>query len=222
MNTPVSFPEIIKEIQAQNAQLIAVSKTKPESQIMDLYEQGQLDFGENRVQELVDKEKNLPKDIHWHMIGHLQTNKVKFIASFVHLIHSVDSFKLLKEINKQAQKENRTINCLLQFKIAQEESKFGFDLHSAEEMLNSETFQVLQSVNILGVMGMGTFTHNMVQVRTEFQKLKNIFDHLHANFFKQKTDFQEISMGMSGDYKIALEEGSTMVRIGSLIFGSRY
>ena len=213
--------EIQNQIQAYSAQLIAVSKTKPNAQIMKLYELGQRDFGENRVLELAEKYENLPKDIKWHFIGHLQTNKVKYLAPFVYLIHSVDRLKVLKEINKQAQKENRVINCLIQFHIAEESSKFGFDIQEAREMLESEAYRAMKNIQFSGVMGMGTFTDNMDQVRREFQQLKSLFDELKTNYFSADDAFKEISMGMSGDYMLALEEGSTMVRIGTLLFGKR-
>ncbi len=222
MHTQVAqFDQIISETENKGAALVAVSKTKPVELIMELYEKGHRDFGENRVQELTDKQEKLPEDIRWHMIGHLQTNKVKYIAPFVHLIHSVDSFKVLKEINKQAKKVDRVISCLLQFKIAEEDTKYGFDQESAKQMLESEAFPQYQHINIVGVMGMATFTDDQAQVRSEFKKLKQIFDYLKQHYFADQDNFKEISMGMSGDYPIALEEGSTMVRIGSLIFGER-
>ncbi len=205
----------------ENVKLIAVSKTKPASDIQTLYDAGQRAFGENKVQELVEKYEVLPKDIDWHLIGHLQTNKVKYIAPFVHLIHGVDSFKLLKEINKEGVKCNRIIPCLLQFHIAQEETKFGFSFEEAQEMLESNEFVELQHVAIHGVMGMASFTENENQIHEEFQTLHNYFQLIKSHYFKFNTDFKEISMGMSGDYKIAMEEGSTMVRVGSTIFGSR-
>ncbi|MBL1279306.1 MAG: YggS family pyridoxal phosphate-dependent enzyme [Fluviicola sp.] len=201
--------------------LVAVSKTKPHEDILEAYEAGQRIFGENKVQELVDKHESLPKDIEWHMIGHLQSNKVKNIAPFVSLIHAVDSFKLLKEINKQAKKNDRTIDCLLQFHIAQEDSKFGLSFVEAKEILESNEFVELQNISIFGIMGMATFTQNEEQIREEFQALENYFNVLKSHYFKFNNHFQHISMGMSGDYQIAIEEGSTMVRVGSLIFGSR-
>lgn len=213
--------EILNDLRAAGAKLVAVSKTKPIEQILDIYHQGLHSFGENRAKELEEKYQALPKDIEWHMIGHLQTNKVKYIAPFVHLIHSVDSFKLLKEIDKQAKKNSRVIDCLLQFHIAEEETKFGFDLPEAMEMLKSSEFNELKNVRVLGVMGMATFTEDENQVRKEFRNLKGAFEQLKARYFDDADYFCEISMGMSGDYKIALEEGSTMVRIGSLIFGPR-
>ena len=213
--------KILKELAATNTTLVAVSKTKPVAQIQAMYDEGQRIFGENRVQELVEKQAVLPKDIEWHQIGHLQTNKVKYIAPFVSLIHAVDSLKLLKEINKQAIKNNRTIDCLLQFHIAEESSKFGFDQKEVETMLTAEEFKQLSNVRIVGVMGMATFTHDKEQVKLEFRHLKNLFDKLKQNHFQKATEFKEISMGMSGDYQLAVTEGSTMVRIGSLLFGRR-
>lgn len=200
--------------------LLAVSKTKPESDIMEAYDFGCRSFGENKAQEMVGKYEHLPKDIRWHMIGHLQTNKVKYIAPFVSLIHSVDSLNLLETINKEAKKCNRVIPCLLQFHIATEETKFGLSLEEAEEFITTPEFRELQNIEIHGVMGMASFTDNTEQVRNEFRHLKSIFDTLHAKYFPSDT-FKEISMGMSGDYQIAIEEGSTIVRIGSSIFGAR-
>jgi pyridoxal phosphate enzyme (YggS family) len=201
--------------------LVAVSKTKPSSEIKKLYDLGQRHFGENKVQELVDKYDELPKDINWHLIGHLQSNKVKYIAPFVHLIHAVDSLKLLQEINKQAAKNERVISCLLQFHIATEESKFGLNFEEAKELLESRTFVEMQNISIDGVMGMASNTDNEDQVREEFRNLEGYFNVLKSHFFKYNDKFKEISMGMSGDFKIAIEEGSTMVRVGSAIFGSR-
>ncbi|MEM8524194.1 MAG: YggS family pyridoxal phosphate-dependent enzyme [Bacteroidota bacterium] len=212
--------QILQELNPTKTQLVAVSKTKPNAAILELYEQGQRDFGENRVQELTDKYESLPKDIRWHAIGHLQTNKVKYIAPFVHLIHSVDSLKVLKEINKQAARNERVIQVLLQFKIAEEDTKYGLTLADAKQLLEN-SYEVLKNVRIVGVMGMATFTNDKTQVRNEFQQLKHIFDQLKAHYFAEQDDFKEVSMGMSGDYKIATEEGSTMVRIGSLLFGAR-
>ena len=213
--------EIKKRLEAKQAKLVAVSKTRTPAEIMPLYEAGQRDFGENRVQEVLKKQPEMPADINWHLIGHLQTNKVKQIAAFVHLIHSVDSYKLLKEINKQGKNHDRKISCLLQFKIAEEDTKYGFDWESAKAMLEDPAFEELAHVQIAGVMGMATFTDDQAQVRAEFQQLKKQFDQLKQTFFKDQEAFKEISMGMSGDYKIAIEEGSTMVRIGSLLFGPR-
>jgi pyridoxal phosphate enzyme (YggS family) len=214
----------LKEIKAdlsENITLIAVSKTKPIDAILEAYEAGQRDFGENKVQELVEKFEKLPKDINWHMIGHLQSNKIKYIAPFIHLIHGVDSLKLLVEIDKNGRKINRKIPCLLQFHIAQEETKFGFDWNEILVFLESETFKQLTFVDIKGVMGMASFTDNNMQIQKEFSELKTIFDNLKRDYFQDNEDFKIISMGMSNDYKIAIEEGSNMVRIGSSIFGSR-
>jgi pyridoxal phosphate enzyme (YggS family) len=205
----------------EHVQLVAVSKTKPVSVIMHAYKAGQRVFGENKVQELQAKYPEMPKDIRWHMIGHLQTNKVKYIAPWIDMIHSVDRMKLLRTINKEAAKAERTIDCLLQFHIAEEDTKFGLDMKEAEQMLESESFQDFKNVRIRGVMGMATFTEDMAQVRREFKHLKSIFDQLKSRFFSDTDAFSEISMGMSGDYKIAIEEGATIVRIGSTIFGAR-
>ncbi len=212
---------ILRELQPHGATLVAISKTKPTDAVLELYEEGQRDFGENRAQELAAKYEELPGDIRWHMVGHLQTNKVKYIAPFVHLIHSVDSAKVLKEINKQGAKAGRIIQVLLQFKIAREETKYGLEWEEAETLLRSEAFAAMEHVRICGVMGMATFTDDEVQVRREFQKLKGYFDRLKAEFFPGDDAFREVSMGMSSDYRIALEEGSTMVRIGTLLFGER-
>ena len=201
--------------------LVAVSKTKPIEALKEAYAAGIRDFGENKVQEIVDKHPQMPEDTQWHMIGHLQRNKVKYIAPFIHLIHGVDSFKLLTEINKEAKKSNRIIPCLLQMHIAKEESKFGFDDVEMEEMLQSDEIKQLQHIKIVGLMGMATFTENEEVIRKEFKGLKSQFDELKSKELPQNFDLKEISMGMSGDYIIAQEEGSTMVRIGSAIFGSR-
>jgi pyridoxal phosphate enzyme (YggS family) len=204
-----------------NVKLVAVSKTKPVSDILLAYHNGHKVFGENKAQELINKQPQLPSDIEWHFIGHMQSNKVKYIASYVHLIHSVDSLKLLKEINKQALKNNRIIDCLLQFHIATEETKFGLDYEEAAEILNSEFYSMMENISITGVMGMATFTEDETKIRSEFKRLKDIFDKLKSEFFQNNVNFKEISMGMSDDYSIALEEGSTIVRIGSAIFGTR-
>ena len=197
--------------------LVAVSKTKPEKNLLEAYDAGQRVFGENKIQEMTQKWENLPKDIQWHMIGHVQTNKVKYMAEYVSLIHGVDSLKLLKEINKQAKKHNRIVDCLLQMHIAEEDTKFGLDETELKDLLNSETFGKLQNVKVVGLMGMATFTDDKNQIRREFKHLKNQFDKLKATLPKIDT----LSMGMSGDYLIAIEEGSTMIRIGSSIFGER-
>ena len=215
----------IKQQIPKNVTLVAVSKTKPIADLEEAYAAGQRDFGENRVQELIEKQPQLPNDIRWHFIGHLQTNKVKFIAPFVHLIHGVDSLKLLKEIDKEAQKNNRIIDCLLEFFIAEEQTKFGLDLQEANEILSGfvETHgrASLQNIRICGVMGMATFTNDMEQIRREFQNLHQIFQVLKEKYFADQPHFCEISMGMSDDFPIAIEEGSTMVRVGSIIFGRR-
>lgn len=197
--------------------LVAVSKTKPVSDLMEAYNAGQRVFGENKIQEMTEKWEQMPKDILWHMIGHVQTNKVKYMAEYVSLIHGVDSLKLLKEINKQAAKHNRIIYCLLQVYIAEEESKFGLDENELDEMLHSDEFRSLQNIKVIGLMGMATFTDNQAQIKKEFLNLKSIFDKLNTEHYKLNT----LSMGMSGDYKLAIECGSTMVRIGSGIFGRR-
>jgi pyridoxal phosphate enzyme (YggS family) len=211
---------VLKTI-TDDATLIAVSKTKPVSAIQEAYDAGQRHFGENKVQEMEMKFEALPKDIHWHMIGHLQTNKVKYIAPFVHLIHSVDSLKLLQEINKQGEKNNRVIKCLLQFHIAEEETKFGLSLSEAVELLNTPEYAEMKNIEIVGVMGMASLTEDQNKIHDEFHFLKSLFDGLKNGYFAEQASFKEISMGMSGDYKIALLEGSTMVRVGSSIFGSR-
>ncbi len=209
--------QIKSELEPHGTSLVAVSKTRTSDEILGMYHKGQRIFGENRVQELVQKYEELPKDIEWHMIGHLQRNKVKYIAPFVTLIHAVDSIRLLEEINKQGAAHERIIPCLLQYKIAEEESKFGM----GDSSFDNCPFDEFENVKIAGVMGMATFTSDSEQVRREFKKLKNIFNRLKENIFQDKSEFSEISMGMSGDYRIAIEEGSTMVRIGSLLFGNR-
>jgi len=205
----------------ENVTLVAVSKTKPNEVLMEAYETGQRIFGENRVQELVPKSETLPKEIEWHMIGHLQSNKIKYIAPFVSCIHSVDKVKLLRGINKEAAKNNRVIRVLLQFHVAKEATKFGLSLEEAKEYLRLNEHVNMKNIEIAGVMGMATFTDNETQVTNEFKTLKSIFDQLKTSYFSDQDSFKEISMGMSGDYKIAIEEGSTMVRVGSLIFGGR-
>ena len=212
--------QINREIPPQ-VQLIAVSKTKANSAILSAYSVGQRHFGENKVQELCDKWESLPKDIHWHIIGHLQTNKVKYIAPFIHLIHAVDSIKLLIEIDKQAKKHDRIISCLLQFHIAKEETKFGLSYSEAKEILESSAYSSLENITIIGVMGMASFVEDEEQIVTEFNELADIFKKLKETFFKNNESFKEISMGMSGDYPLAIEAGSTMIRVGSTIFGSR-
>ena len=214
------YEEIIQELIPKNVSVVAVSKTKTTEAIKQLYELGQRDFGENYVQELVDKQSLLPTDIRWHFIGHLQTNKAKYIAPFIHLIHGVDSFKLLKELNKQALKSQRIIKLLLQVHIAEEETKFGLDAHELSEIINSDELRELKNVEVVGLMGMASFTENKEQVRKEFRYLKNLFDK-HAKAQTANYKMQFLSMGMSSDYKIAIEEGGNLVRIGSLIFGER-
>lgn len=209
------------ETEAKGVQLVAVSKTKSNSEIMEAYEAGQRIFGENHVQELIEKAELLPKDIQWHMIGHLQTNKVKYIASFVSLIASVDSLKLLKEINKHALKANRIIDCLLQVYIADEDTKFGLDHAELIELLRDEEFLELQNIRICGLMGIASNTDNEKVIKAEFYELKMLFDGIKASFYRKDDYFNILSMGMSSDYKLAIEEGSTMVRIGSTIFGKR-
>lgn len=202
-----------------NVRLVAVSKTKPVKSIKEAYNAGQRIFGENRVQELTQKQPLLPSDIEWHLIGHLQKNKVKYIAQFISLIHSVDSLELLEMINKEAAKCGRIISCLLQFHIAKEETKFGLSFEEAVDLIHSEKFRKMKNVKICGVMGMATLTEDESIVRKEFQELYGIFTTLKEQDFTNEIGFKEISMGMSGDYKIAIEEGSTLVRIGSAIFG---
>ncbi len=220
MSSSEKYLEFIKNLPA-DVKLVAVSKTKTEEEIMRVYDVGQRLFGENKVQELVPKYEKLPRDIEWHLIGHLQTNKVKYIAPFVGMIHSADSLKLLKTINKEAQKNNRVIKCLLQFHIAEEDTKFGLNREEAEEILNSEAFKQFENIEICGVMGMATFTEDMEHVRREFKSLKSIFEWLKNDYFSDQPQFKEISMGMSDDYPVAIEEGSTIIRVGSAIFGSR-
>jgi pyridoxal phosphate enzyme (YggS family) len=215
------FDQITQTLATHGVKLVAVSKTHPAARILELYQHGQRIFGENRVQEMLLKQAALPADIDWHLIGHLQSNKVKQIAPFVAMIHSVDSLPLLLEIEKQAQKNGRILDCLLQFHIATEETKFGLSLPEAREILQDVRVKTLTQTRICGVMGMATFTDDPEQVRQEFRALKSIFDTLRRDYFSNSTAFSEISMGMSGDWEIAVAEGSTMVRIGSLLFGAR-
>jgi hypothetical protein len=210
-----------EKLKPQNVTLVAVSKTKPNETILEMYNEGQRVFGENKVQEVAAKYEALPKDIEWHVIGHLQTNKVKYIAPFIRMIHSIDSLKLLKEVNKQAKRNDRTIDCLLQMHIAEEDTKFGLNSGEVKELLDSEAYEGFENIRIVGVMGMATFTDNTEQVRQEFKTLKYIFENLKLGYFQNNDTFSEVSMGMSGDFEIAIEEGSTMVRVGSLLFGSR-
>ena len=211
----------IKNSIPSHVTLVAVSKTKPNELIEEAYSSGQRIFGENKAQELKNKAEVLPKDIEWHFIGHLQRNKVKYIAPHASLVHSIDSLKLLKEVNKQALKNKRIIDCLLQFHIATEESKFVLSLEEAAELLTSNEFSSLKNIRVVGVMGMASFINSEEQVRKEFASLKHIFTQLKNSFFQQNETFKTISMGMSGDYELAIEEGSTMVRVGSAIFGIR-
>ncbi len=210
----------IKSSLPENVTLVVVTKTQPIDKIHEVYLSGHKIFAENKVQELVDKYEQLPKDIEWHLIGHLQTNKVKYIAPFVHLIHSVDSLKLLQEINKQALKNNRIIKCLLQIYIANEETKFGLDFNEAEQLLKSNELAELKNISIVGLMGMATYTEDKAQIKKEFHSLKLFFDKLKQHeTLNLKLDI--LSMGMSSDYQLAIEEGSTMIRVGSSIFGER-
>ncbi len=218
MNIKDNLEKIKRELPA-NVKLVAVSKTKPAEMILEAYDAGHRVFGENKAQELSQKHEVLPKDIEWHFIGHLQTNKVKYIAPFVSLIHSVDSIKLMKEINKHAVKNNRIIDCLLQFHIAEESTKFGLNLEEAEHLISA--LKDYSNIRFTGVMGMATNTDDKTQVRREFRQLHDYFKYLKEKYFKDSGYFKEISMGMSGDYKIAVEEGSTMVRLGTAVFGAR-
>lgn len=215
-----NYSKILATVPAP-ARLIAVSKTKPIEDLQEAYEAGARLFGENKALEMRDKHQSLPQDIEWHFIGHLQTNKIKYIAGFVSLIHSIDSLNLLQAVDKEAAKHDRVIDCLLQFHIASEETKFGLDMDEARALLSSEEYKALEHVRIVGVMGMATNTDDMDLVRREFRTLRGCRDELKEVFFAQSPEFKEISMGMSGDYQIALEEGSTLVRVGSSIFGAR-
>ncbi len=221
MSITANISAIKDELGNSDVKLIAVSKTKPVESITEAYQAGQRIFGENMVQELVEKHEQLPKDIEWHLIGHLQTNKVKYIAPFISLIHSVDSLKLLQEINKQAAKNNRVIDCLLQIYIADEDTKYGLDFAEVVELLRSEEFRALKNTRIRGLMGIATLTDNQRMIREEFYELKTLFAGLKETFFRKDPAFSEISMGMSGDYKLAVEQGSTMIRLGSTLFGTR-
>jgi pyridoxal phosphate enzyme (YggS family) len=207
----------IKSSLPSHVTLVAVSKTKPVSDLMEAYEAGQRIFGENKIQEMTEKWQQMPKDIEWHMIGHVQSNKVKYMVPYVKLIHGVDSLKLLKEINRHAVRWRKNINCLLQIHIAEEETKFGLDEKELAELLNSEEFKTLENIKVIGLMGMATFTDNQEQIKREFEHLKSIFD----QFKMHHSPFTTLSMGMSGDYQLAIDCGSTMVRIGSSIFGGR-
>ena len=220
MNIAENIDSIRKKL-PKGVRLVAVSKTKPIEDILEAYNAGHKIFGENKVQDLVQKYEELPKDIEWHFIGHPQTNKVKYIAPFISLIHGVDSLKLLKVINNEAKKNNREVECLLQFHIAEEETKFGLTLNEAREILGSDEFKSFKNVIVSGVMGMATYTDNHEQIRNEFKMLNTIFNTLKNEYFSGVKKFTEISMGMSDDYQIAVEEGSTLIRIGSKIFGER-
>jgi PLP dependent protein len=226
-NSELKKVEIQQNIQSirkhipPRVQLVCVSKFNPNESIRAAYETGERFFGESKVQELCEKQETLPQDISWHFIGHLQSNKIKYIVPFVSLIHGVDSFKLLAEIDKQAAKAGRTINCLLQIHIAREDTKFGFSADELLEMLGVGEWRTLKNIRICGLMGMATFTDDREQIRTEFRGLKTLFDQVKTNYFASESSFCELSMGMSDDYQIAIEEGSTLVRVGSLIFGAR-
>ena len=213
--------EKIRATLPKSVTLVAVSKTKPVSDLQEAYDAGQRIFGENHALEMRDKHEALPKDIQWHFIGHLQTNKIKYIIPFVTLIHSIDSANLLEAVNKEAKKHDRVVDCLLQFHIAQEQTKFGLDMEEAKQLLGSEDFKAMENIRICGVMGMATFTEDMDEVRKEFKHLKEIFGTLKNEYFANQSQFKEISMGMSDDYPIAVEEGATLVRVGSKIFGAR-
>jgi len=221
MSISQKIEAIEQQLAPYGAHLVAVSKTKPHSMILEAYEAGFRRFGENRVQELVEKQASLPQDIEWHMIGHLQRNKVKYIAPFVHLIHGIDNLKLLAEVQKQGLKYQRTIACLLQVHIAQEQTKFGFDAHELLQLFQQGAFEALSHVTIKGLMGMATFTSDEQQVRTEFCTLAQLFNQIKALNTPPNVQMEHLSMGMSNDFQIALEEGSNLVRIGSSIFGSR-
>lgn len=208
----------VKSLLPEHCQLIVVSKTRPLNQIMDLYNAGERNFAENRVQNLIERKENLPEDIRWHLIGHLQTNKVKYVVPFVHLIHSLDSIKLAEEIEKQSIKNGRVVNCLIQVHVAAEETKFGLGVDEIDQFIEEFLLKKLTHIQLCGVMGMATNTRNTEHIRNDFRKIYQTFLHLKNNYFKHNDLFSSISMGMSSDYKIAIEEGSTMVRIGSLLF----
>ena len=211
----------IKSSLPATTRLIAVSKTKPVEDLQQAYDAGQRVFGENKALEMRDKHEVLPNDIQWHFIGHLQTNKIKYIISYVSLIHSIDSCNLLNEVNIAAAKKDRLVDCLLQFHIAAEDTKYGLSFDEAQDLLNSPEYKAMNNIRIVGVMGMATFTDNQDQIRQEFRNLKSIFDRLKEQYFADSDSFKEISMGMSDDYPIAIEEGSTLIRVGSAIFGKR-
>jgi pyridoxal phosphate enzyme (YggS family) len=221
MSIADNIKSLKKETGDINVTLLAVSKTKPAADLQQAYDAGQRLFGENTVQELVEKQEQLPKDIEWHLIGHLQTNKVKYVAPFVSMIQSVDSLKLLQEINKHAEKNKRVIDCLLQIYIADEETKFGLGFDEAIELLRSEEYAALKNIRIRGLMGIATNTDVEKQIKDEYYELKTFFDGIKVSFFRKEESFDTLSMGMSSDYKVAIEQGSTMVRLGSTIFGGR-
>jgi pyridoxal phosphate enzyme (YggS family) len=221
MSIADNIKRLKKETDPIKVTLLAVSKTKPVEEVQEAYDAGQRLFGENMVQELVEKQEHLPKDIQWHIIGHLQTNKVKYIAPFISMIQSVDSLKLLQEINKHAEKNNRIVDCLLQIYIADEETKFGLGFDEAIELLRSEELAALKHIRIRGLMGIATNTENEKQIKDEFYELKTFFDGIKQSYFRKDNSFDTLSMGMSSDYKLAIEQGSNMVRLGSTIFGSR-
>jgi hypothetical protein len=221
MSIAGNINDLKKETESIGVTLIAVSKTKSNDEVMEAYNAGQRLFGENMVQELMEKYESLPKDIQWHLIGHLQSNKVKYIAPFVMMIQSVDSLKLLQEIDKHGQKNNRVIDCLLQVHIADEETKFGLDFDEAIELLRADEFTAMKNIRIRGLMGIATNTENEKQIKEEFYELKTFFDGIRQSFFRKETSFDTLSMGMSSDYKVAIEQGSNMVRLGSTIFGQR-
>lgn len=221
MSIADNIKRLKKETLPINVKLLAVSKTKPVEDVQEAYDAGQRLFGENMVQELVEKQEHLPKDIQWHLIGHLQSNKVKYIAPFISMIQSVDSLKLLQEIDKHAEKNKRVIDCLLQIYIADEETKFGLGFDEAVELLRSEEFAALKHIRIRGLMGIATNTDNEKQIKNEYYELKTFFDGIKQSFFRKDAAFDTLSMGMSSDYKVAIEQGSTMIRLGSTIFGER-
>lgn len=221
MSITTNIEEIQNELKPIGVTLVAISKTKPLEDIQEAYDAGQRVFGENLVQDMVDKYEQLPKDIQWHMVGHLQTNKVKYLAPFIAMIESVDSLKVLKEINKQAAKNNRVIDCLLQIFIADEDTKFGLDHVELIELLESEEFATLEHIRIRGLMGIATNTDNEKVIKEEFYELKMLFDGIKVSYFRKEDSFDTLSMGMSSDYKIAIEQGSNMIRLGSTIFGKR-
>ncbi len=221
MSITANIQDIQQELQPLGVTLVTISKTKPNEDILEAYEAGQRIFGENLVQELVDKYEALPKDIEWHLVGHLQTNKVKYIAPFIALIESVDSLKLLKEIDKHAKKNNRVIDCLLQIDISLEETKFGLDHVEVIELLESQEYTELHNIRIRGLMGIATNTDNQKEIKEDFYELKMLFDGIKTSYFRTESSFDTLSMGMSSDYTIAIEQGSNMVRLGSTIFGTR-